>query len=170
MGIEPGTPARRLVTGHRALKSRVLFDGQLPLIPGFASDARTVWQHNEYPAELASHDAAEGKVQIYTGGSLIRVVDFPPNSQGHNHRTLSLDYAILLQGELELVLEDGSRSIIRPGDIVVQQATMHQWNNLTDKPCRIVFVLMPSQAPEANGKELEDYGFPAQYKPDFRRK
>ncbi|KAL4881890.1 hypothetical protein BJY04DRAFT_227656 [Aspergillus karnatakaensis] len=170
MGIEPGTPTRRVVTTHSGLKSSVLIDDQRPLLAGFASNARTVWQHHQYPAELASHDASEGNIQIYTGGSLIRVVDFEPKSEGHHHRTLSLDYGIVLQGELELVLEDGSRSIVQAGDIVVQQATMHQWNNLTDHPCRIVFVLMPSEPPAADGQVLDDYGFPEQYKPDFRQK
>lgn len=122
MGINTGTNVRRIVTTHNHLKSAVLIDDELDLIPGFASKAITVWQHEKYPAELTKEDAAKGKIQIYSPGSLIRVVDFPPKSEGHNHRTLSLDYGIILDGEMELVLEDGSRSIVRPGDIVIQQA------------------------------------------------
>lgn len=122
MGVNPGTTVRRLVTGHDGLKSKVLIKDEVNLIPGFASDAVTIWQHEKYPAELSDHDTAKGNVEIYTSGSLIRVVDFPPKSQGHNHRTLSLDYGIILDNEMEMVLEDGSRTIVRAGDIVVQQA------------------------------------------------
>ncbi|KAK4936719.1 hypothetical protein LTR10_022443 [Elasticomyces elasticus] len=169
MGINTGTPVRRVVTGHNDLKSVVQIDDQLNLIPGFASEAVTVWQHEKYPAELSNEDAAKGKTQIYSSGSLIRVVDFPPKAQGHNHRTLSLDYGIILDGELELVLEEGRTTIVRAGDIVVQQATIHQWNNNTDKPTRVVFVLLPSVAPEQNGKSLDDVGYPPEFKPTWRK-
>lgn len=113
---------RRVVTGHDDLKSIVMIDDLQKLIPGFASQAITVWQHEKYPAELSSEDAAKGRVQIYSSGSLIRVVDFPANSEGHNHRTLTLDYGVILDGEMELLLEDGSRTTVCAGDIVVQQA------------------------------------------------
>ena len=126
MGINTGTKVRRVVTTHTGGISAVLIDNELPLQPGFASDAVTVWQHHKYPAELTDADAAEGQVQINTSGSLIRVVDFPPNSQGHNHRTTSLNYGIILDGEMELLLEDGGRTIVRAGDIVVQQAVSAQ--------------------------------------------
>ncbi|KAK5059700.1 hypothetical protein LTR84_009583 [Exophiala bonariae] len=169
MGIETGSKVRRIVTTHNDLKSGLLLEDEQELIAGFASNARTIWQHEKYPAELATKDAAEGKVHIYASGSLIRVVDFPANSQGHNHRTLSLDYGIILDGEMELVLEDGSRSIARAGDIVVQQATIHQWNNLSDRAARVVFVLMPSVAPEKDGRELGEEGYPENIRPTWRK-
>jgi hypothetical protein len=135
MGISSGSVVRRVVTGHDNLKSKVLIQDQLNLIPGFASDAVTVWQHEKYPAELSDHDAAKGQVQIYSSGSLIRVVDFPPKSQGHNHRTLSLDYGIILDNEMEMVLDDGSRTIAHAGDIVVQQAVSYHNNKKPTVMC-----------------------------------
>lgn len=73
---------------------------------------------------LQTHDedGAIGKIQIYTKGSLIRVLDFPPNSQGHNHSTHWVNYGIVIHGEMELLLEDGSRTVVYAGDVVVQQA------------------------------------------------
>jgi quercetin dioxygenase-like cupin family protein len=115
-------PFRRVVTGHKEGKSTVLIDDKLELSQGFAANAVTIWQNHQYPAELADHDAGEGGIKIYTKGSLIRVVDFPAHSQGHNHRTKSLDYGIVIDGEIELVLEDGSKTVIRAGEVVVQQA------------------------------------------------
>ena len=114
---------RRLVTGHKDGKSTVLIDDKLQPTAGFAANASTIWQNHHYPAELVDHDAAScGSLKIHTKGSLIRVVDFPPYSQGHNHRTKSLDYGIVIQGEIEMLLEDGSKTIVRSGDVVVQQA------------------------------------------------
>jgi mannose-6-phosphate isomerase-like protein (cupin superfamily) len=57
------------------------------------------------------------------------------------HRTESVDFGILIDGELTLVLDD-SEVQLRPGDIVVQRGTNHAWSNRGDKPCRIAFVLL----------------------------
>ncbi|KAH7072039.1 hypothetical protein BKA63DRAFT_567968 [Paraphoma chrysanthemicola] len=160
-------PFRRVVTGHKEGRSMVLIDDKLELSQGFASNAVTIWQHHQYPAELVDHDAGKGGIKIYTKGSLIRVVDFPANSKGHNHRTKSLDYGIVINGEIELVLDDGSTTVLRAGEIVVQQATMHQWNNRTDKPCRMIFALLSSQAARGpDGKELGDHGVPKAFQVD----
>lgn len=116
-------PLRRVVTGHKDGKSMVLIEDRLEPLPGFAANAVTIWQNHRYLAELADHDAAaSGGTKIYTKGSLIRVVDFPANSTGHNHRTKSLDYGIVMDGEIDLVLENGSTTTVRAGDVVVQQA------------------------------------------------
>ncbi|KAF4548400.1 Hypothetical protein D9617_28g065060 [Elsinoe fawcettii] len=166
MGISPGAPSRRIVTGHLNDKSVVIEDENLDLIHGFGSNARTIWSTSQHPAELHDTVPKELSVKMYTKGSLIRVVDFPAKSQGHNHRTASLDYAIVLDGELELLLEDGSKTVCRAGDIAVQQATMHQWNNVTDKPARIAFILMPSEKPVLNGVVVGEAGVPQQFLPD----
>ncbi|KAH7137498.1 hypothetical protein B0J13DRAFT_559728 [Dactylonectria estremocensis] len=164
MGLASQSPLRRVVTHHKGTKSAILIDDRLQPFPGFGSNAVTIWQNAQYPAELVNKDPTGSKV-IYTRGSLIRVVDFPPNSRGHNHGTASLDYGIVFDGELELVLQDGSRTIVRAGDIVVQQGTIHQWNNLTDKHVRVVFALMPSQKKTVDDVGVRDEGVPEQYLP-----
>ncbi|KAF7679751.1 hypothetical protein GT037_001402 [Alternaria burnsii] len=117
------SPLRRIVTSHKDGKSIVLIEDELDPLPGFAASAATIWQSHRYLAELTDHDAAVlGGGKIYNKGSLIRVVDFPANSTGHNHRTTSLDYGIVLEGEIELVLDDASKTTVRAGDVVVQQA------------------------------------------------
>lgn len=122
MPTTPGSKVRRVVTTHTSDKSAILFDDNVEPAQAFASKAATIWKNYQYPAELISSEAVNSNPEIYTKGSLIRVVDFPPHSHGHNHRTASLDYGIILDGELELVLEDGSKTIVRSGDVVVQQA------------------------------------------------
>lgn len=91
---------------------------------------------------------------VIPGGTVLRVVDCAPGSKSPFHKTVSLDYGIILEGEVDLVLDDGVTKRMRRGDIAVQRATMHGWNNPTDKWARIVFILQ-----ECKGSGLtEDYG------------
>ena len=62
------------------------------------------------------------------------------------HRTRSLDYAVVLSGEIDMMLDETSVHL-KPGDTVVQQATNHAWINRGKEPCRILFVLMDSKEP-----------------------
>ena len=62
------------------------------------------------------------------------------------HRTRSLDYAIIMSGEIDMPLDEGEVHL-KAGDVVVQQATNHAWVNRSGKPCRIAFILMDSQEP-----------------------
>ncbi|KAJ5833646.1 hypothetical protein N7474_001957 [Penicillium riverlandense] len=160
-----GGPLRRVVTTHHGSQSAILFDGYLEPNEGFAAHAATIWMTSRYPAELTTNDPSidSRSKQMYSRGSLIRVVDFPPNSTGHNHRTQSVDYAIILKGEMEMLLDDGSKTTVRAGDVVVQQATMHQWNNPTDKVSRVIFVLLPSE-PFVVGEALRDKGIPEAFR------
>ncbi|KAI0973194.1 hypothetical protein F4678DRAFT_428191 [Xylaria arbuscula] len=163
---QAGMALRRIVTTTKSNQSVILIDDEIHPFPGFAANAATIWKNHKYPAELVDSDPAKEGLEMYTQGSLIRVVDFPPNSQGHNHRTSSLDYGIVLDGELELHLEDGSCTIVRPGDVVVQQATMHQWNNNTNKPIRVLFILLPSEKPDVDGVEVGESGIPEKFRPE----
>src|SRR5215813_15490810 len=62
------------------------------------------------------------------------------------HRTRSLDYAVIMSGEIDMLL-DNSEVHLKAGDVVVQQATNHAWVNRSGKPCRVAFILMDSQEP-----------------------
>ena len=62
------------------------------------------------------------------------------------HRTRSLDYAIIMSGEIDMLLDEGEVHL-KAGDVVVQQATNHAWVNRSGKPCRVAFILMDSQEP-----------------------
>jgi mannose-6-phosphate isomerase-like protein (cupin superfamily) len=57
------------------------------------------------------------------------------------HRTETVDYGIVIDGELTLVLDD-SEVQLRPGSVVVQRGTNHAWANRSGRPCRILFVLV----------------------------
>jgi naringenin degradation protein FdeH len=62
------------------------------------------------------------------------------------HRTRTVDYAIILSGEIDMMLDD-SVVHVKAGDVVIQQATNHAWINRSKEPCRILFVLMDSKTP-----------------------
>jgi len=107
------------------------------------------------------------------GGTIFRIVEFPPTSEKvasmdvntmmkvigdhapkkglpprHSmmHRTRSLDYALIMSGEIDMLLDD-TEVHLKAGDILVQQATNHAWVNRGKEPCRIAFILMDAQEP-----------------------
>lgn len=74
------------------------------------------------------------------------------------HRTNSLDYGIVISGEVELELDNGAVEVCRAGDVIVQRGTIHLWRNVSaDTLCRIVFVLTESAGPYLHkGEPLEE--------------
>lgn len=93
-------------------------------------------------------------------GTVVRFVDVPPNSLSPMHRTVSLDYGVVLEGEMELILDSGEKRIMKRGDISVQRGTMHAWRNTsTTSWGRMMYVLVDSKRIDVAGKALaEDYG------------
>jgi quercetin dioxygenase-like cupin family protein len=76
------------------------------------------------------------------------------------HRTVSLDYGVVIEGEMELVLDSGETRLMRRGDMAIQRGTMHAWRNpsATDW-ARMLYVLQECEPVEVAGKKLgEDYG------------
>jgi len=72
-------------------------------------------------------------------------VDFPPGAKGEMHRTRSIDYAVVIEGEIDMLLPEGEVHL-RAGDVLVQQATDHAWENRGDANCRIAFILIDAKA------------------------
>jgi uncharacterized cupin superfamily protein len=76
-----------------------------------------------------------------------------PATQGymrhpHTHRTRSVDYAIVLEGEIDMLMDD-TEVHVQAGDVLVQQGTNHAWVNNGTRPCRIAFVLIDAKEPPA---------------------
>ncbi|KAF4455203.1 cupin domain containing [Fusarium albosuccineum] len=97
-----------------------------------------------------------GSGLVKHGGSILRYCDIPPGSRSPMHRTVSLDYGIVIVGELECLLDSGETRTVRPGDLVVQRGTLHQWINRTDEWARIVFVLFHASPVEIGGTRLDE--------------
>ncbi|EXJ96306.1 hypothetical protein A1O1_01432 [Capronia coronata CBS 617.96] len=148
---------RRIVTSHNEKGEAIISrDTQIisQILPHGVGSAQ-IWSSDSSPADVASSDD-KGDVEagFVSGGSIFRVVDVPPRSTGALHRSISLDYIIVQRGTVVLNLDDGSRTKVDPGGIVVQQATMHGWDNQGDEWARLLCIMLPAKAPVVGGKEL----------------
>ncbi|KZM19642.1 uncharacterized protein EKO05_0003993 [Ascochyta rabiei] len=97
---------------------------------------------------------------VTSGGTVLRFVDMEPGVLSPMHRTVSLDYGVVIEGEVELVLDSGETRILKRGDVAIQRGTMHAWRNLSkDSWARMMYVLQESKPIEIAGETLkEDYG------------
>ena len=155
-------PVRRVVTGHDADGRAVFFadDSVVPAAyPGQDAAFVKIWTTATVPAD--NNDPVDGRDRVMAlhgqGGSAIRVVDMAPGMVSPMHRTGTIDYIIILSGQLELELDDGAKTLIGPGDIVVQRGTIHRWRNPSDSEiCRGVMVLTEARRYEHDGVPLEN--------------
>lgn len=89
------------------------------------------------------------------GGTIFRVVDLGPNTSMPMHRTRSLNYITILEGEVELEMDSGETRIMKRNDICVQRATNNLWRNVSETEwARMLYVTISSTGPIVNGKEL----------------
>jgi quercetin dioxygenase-like cupin family protein len=153
---------RRVVTGHDAQgRSTVLIDepvsNQHSPRPG--ATYSVIWSTDELPASNdGSEDPSNKKIATaIADGSVFRVVSFGPGVTPRNHRTDSIDYAVILSGEIDMDL-DGVETHLKTGDVIVQRGTIHNWINRGTEPCVIAFVLIAAHAAVADGKALPAVG------------
>lgn len=95
---------------------------------------------------------------VISGGTVLRHVDIPPDTACKMHRTVSLDYGCVLEGEVELLLDSGERRIMKRGDVAIQRGTMHQWiNNSKTEWTRMLFVLQESKPLNIAGQTFGEH-------------
>jgi hypothetical protein len=169
---------RRILTGHdSAGRSTIIADGpatnvkEMASMPGLA--LTDLWETTGAPADNNGHaDAAARPVRLEPpkNGTILRVVEFPPDAQWRNsvdslaafksigaghvadkhsadpmmHRTATVDYAIVLKGEIHAVMEQGE-TLMRAGDILVQRGTNHSWSVRGNEPAIVAFVLVSAK-------------------------
>lgn len=158
-----GLKLRRVVTGHNeAGRAVVVNDSFMENIvrkrPGYESCV--VWATESFPAD--NDDPADGATRnvptSVPNGTVFRVVRYEPGVAPRVHRTDSLDYAIILSGEIDMELEKGDEIHLKAGDVVVQRGTIHNWIHRGNEPCVIAFVLTSAKPLEAAGKPLPAFG------------
>jgi quercetin dioxygenase-like cupin family protein len=139
---------RRVVTGHDPRGVSVFIDDGPPPMVRTAADGALfyeIWSTAATPTPISAiePDPTQGPLSVPPppGGTKIRINEFPPGVVSPDHRTQSVDYGIVLDGEVVLVL-DGEETVLRPGDVVVQRGTRHRWENRTDRTARMAFVLI----------------------------
>lgn len=144
-------PVRRIVTGHDAAgRAIVARDDVVATTPVPTGDARfaMLWTSAQSPADLMDpDDAAQRAVGLaLPGGSVLRMVDIAPGCRSPMHRTRSLDYGIVLTGEIVLELDDGATVTVHAGEVIVQRGTIHYF------PTNYVWSLSVAIALESGGK------------------
>jgi quercetin dioxygenase-like cupin family protein len=153
---------RRVVTGHDSTGCAVVKIDEVSknLIssrPG--STACVVWTSESFPVDNTG-DADEGPRKVGTtlnNGTVFRVVEFAPGVAPRVHRTDSIDYAVVVSGEIDMELDD-SVVHLKAGDVLVQRGTIHNWVNRGNAPCVIAFVLIDAKPVEVKGKILRAEG------------
>jgi quercetin dioxygenase-like cupin family protein len=152
---------RRIVTGHdRSGKAIVTIDDHPPTASGRAGVTTCVaWTSEGFPVDN-NGDADEGKRQTGTthaNGTVFRIIEFAPGNGLRNHRTDSIDYAVVVSGEIDMDI-DGAEVHMKAGDVIVQRGTIHNWINRGAEPCVIAFVLIAAHSVVAGGKTLPAVG------------
>ena len=171
-------PIRRIVTGDDdAGRSRIIEDAPctcvrtVPERPNYRSV--NVWRTTEAPVCVDAPDsiaAHQGILPPGSGGTILRIIDIPPESKDpaerqrqisamfkgmfsdaqHDqrpgvhpgmHKTDTVDYAIVLQGEIHALMDEGE-TLMKAGDVMIQRGTNHAWANRSDQMARICFVLI----------------------------
>ena len=153
---------RRVVTGHDAKGRAVvtideLAKNVLSNRPGASSSV--IWTTESFPVSNAG-DADGALRQVGTtlkNGTVFRLVEFAPGVAPRNHRTDSIDYAVVMSGEIDMELDD-SVVHLKAGDVLVQRGTIHNWVNRGSGSCVIAFVLIDAKPVEAGGKVLNAVG------------
>lgn len=154
-------PIRRVVTGHdKSGKSVVLSDGPPPQHhplqgPAVGADFFEMWNVPTAVPQLTSAEAREPNEREFTimpaAGHLLRIIDiYPPQDGGKRtvmHRTKTLDYVVVIEGEVVLVLDD-SEVTLKKSDVVIQRGTDHAWENRSDKLARMAFFHIDAQFSE----------------------
>ena len=143
----PSIP-RRVVTGHDERGVSVFAsDGPVPVVRTAPDGALfyEVWSTDAMPAPIGHDepDPTAGALSVppTPNGTKIRINEFPPGIVSPMHRTQSVDYGIVLSGEMVLVLDDSER-VLRGGDVVVQRGTDHRWENRSEATARMAFILV----------------------------
>lgn len=143
--------------------------------PGAGTASTLLWVTDETPADLSQQgETADREIGVPPprAGSIFRIVEFPPESEQTGavsnedmlrqmgverggegparhpgmHRTASIDYAVVMKGEIDMLLDETEVHLVA-GDVVVQQATNHAWANRGAEPCQIAFILIGADPP-----------------------
>jgi quercetin dioxygenase-like cupin family protein len=153
---------RRVVTGHDAtgravVKIDEVATNQVSARPG--ATACVVWTTQGFPVD---NNGGQDQGLRKTGttldnGTVFRILELAPGVRPRNHRTDSIDYAVIMSGEVDMELDETTVHL-KAGDVLVQRGTIHNWVNRGTEPCVIAFVLIAAKPVTVGGKVLSAQG------------
>ncbi|KAH8914402.1 hypothetical protein BT69DRAFT_1395594 [Atractiella rhizophila] len=167
---------RRIVTGHNA-EGKAIFVGDEAfraesLNGSTAFGLKILYETEKTPANIDEpfHDPMFNDVADIANkqGTIVRVLDFAPNQrfvlgEGFMHRTESLDYGIIVKGEVACYLDSGEKKTLKTGDLIVQRGTMHEWVNETSEWCRLIAIVVASHPATVGDKVLGREGYESEW-------
>ncbi|MFL4985695.1 MAG: cupin domain-containing protein [Xanthobacteraceae bacterium] len=154
MSTQPDDPPiRRFVTGHDARNiAKVIMQGPATnaKYPSPGTVSTMIWCTDEIPADITVGEQVEDLGARILGtappanGTRFAVIDFPPGNQPRMHRTETIDYVIVLEGEIEMDMDEQTVKL-KAGDVMVQRGTNHAWANRSNARARVAFVLIDAK-------------------------
>jgi quercetin dioxygenase-like cupin family protein len=144
---------RRVITGHdKKNVAKVIVDGNVTNLKlgKVGNTVAHVWNTNETPAAMpVGEDVEDTGLRPHVipppkNGTRFVVIDFPAGGPGMMHRTETIDYVIVMEGEIDMDMDD-STVHMKAGDVMVQRGTNHAWWNRSSKNARVAFVLVDGQ-------------------------
>jgi len=157
-------PIRRIVTGHDEQGNAVV---KIDEIVSHWRDGRpgaevcNVWTTDTVPANNsgdADGGKRAGKFTMIHNGSVFRILEFKPGLEPRMHRTDSIDYIVVMSGEIDMELDNGVEVHLRAGDVMVQRGTVHNWINRGTESCVLAVILIHADPVVAGGRTLAAHG------------
>ena len=157
-------PIRRIVTGHDENGNAIV---KIDEIAQHWREGRpggtilNVWTTDTAPANNSldiDGGMREGKFTMIQNGSVFRILDFKPGLERRMHRTDSIDYIIVMSGEIDMELDNGALVHLKQGDVMVQRGTIHNWINRGTETCIMAVILIHADPVTAGGKVLNAHG------------
>ena len=155
-------PIRRVVTGHDDQgRAKVLIDETVKNVASQRPGAlySVIWSSEGFPVNNDGDADPSGKKigTTISDGTVFRIVSFGPGVAPRNHRTDSIDYAVVMSGDIDMELDVG-KVHLKAGDVLVQRGTIHNWVNTGSEPCIIAFTLVSAKSVTAGGRMLPAQG------------
>jgi quercetin dioxygenase-like cupin family protein len=155
-------PCRRIVTGHdenghALVKIDEIAKNVTELREGLRQTV--IWTSDKSPANNDS-DEDMGARKVGTaqkGGSVFRIIEYGIGVAPRVHRTDSLDYILILSGEIYMHIE-GKETLLKAGDVLVQRGNVHNWVNRGPEKCILAAILLDADPVSVNGKPLPAHG------------
>ena len=151
---------KRFITGHDSDGKgviQVVDEGLWKKIDNDIVRYNVMWTTNTFPIDLKhDKDSLQKEKTVLSlslpNGTVLRMVDRSPGSSSAMHRTQSLDYSVVVEGEMDMIMDSGQVVTLKQGDVCVQRGTMHQWKNSGKTWNRMLFVLIDALPQEVAGK------------------
>ena len=153
---------RRVVTGHDdAGRAVVKIDEPVRNVHSSRpnQEASVIWTTESFPVNNdGDGDSNETPGTTRANGTVFRVIEYGPGVAPRRHRTDSIDYAVVISGEIDMELDGDEVVHFKAGDVLVQRGAIHNWVNNGSEPCVIAFVLIDAKPVAVDGKTLEAVG------------